>query len=527
MTFAELVVKFGSEGVGKLKSEIKEISQGFITAEKDANSFGNMVKSIAAGNILGGLISGLGQSIVDFGKSIFQAGIDAQSANARFEAFGLNATKTRDFLGKVAEASTLTSNQLNEMALQLHQAGFNINAVIPRLAKWADAIGGGSEKLQGMVRLLNLLRAGVKPDQDLLQSLGFSDILIKSGLKFDQGKLVGGIRPAIEAVMSEIDRMTGSIADKMGQTFEAKLASVTDVFDKMKETVGLQLLNMAAPWVDALKKTLSALVNSGVWKETLTSFFSYGIKASNNLVKGMTSEDNTSALVMFMSRILAVFGRLPGYIQVFADMAVKTFEYMANAISPLVEAMTASSADQMKGLLKNFVSNLTFGLVGADNKPKLGLDLSAEKARLNTINANVDAATIANYTKTMAALKKGGGVVGATGNALLDTATTGSGRDEAGGGSKHKEAKKAQEKQQKTLEMIESHTKQTSEATLRNMTYGGGMLAAQGISNVEMRGYNRVSSPQISASNDIVRGVEKLYKGFQVSNSLNINPRRA
>jgi len=75
--------------------------------------------------------------------------------------------------------------------------------------------------------------------------------------------------------------------------------------------------------------------------------------------------------------------------------------------------------------------------------------------------------------------------------------------------------------------MIESHTKQTSEATLRNMTYGGGMLAAQGISNTEMRGFGRVGSPQISASNDISRGVIKLIKGHQVTNSLNINPRRA
>jgi hypothetical protein len=92
---------------------------------------------------------------------------------------------------------------------------------------------------------------------------------------------------------------------------------------------------------------------------------------------------------------------------------------------------------------------------------------------------------------------------------------------------KEKEAKKARDKQQKALDLIENHTRQTSEATLRNLTYGGGMLAAQGISNVEIRGFGRVGSPQISASNDISRGVIKLLKGHQVANSLNINPRRA
>jgi len=84
------------------------------------------------------------------------------------------------------------------------------------------------------------------------------------------------------------------------------------------------------------------------------------------------------------------------------------------------------------------------------------------------------------------------------------------------------------EKQQKTLDLIESHTKQTSEATLRNMTYGGGMLAAQGISDLQLNGFRRgAGSPQISASNDINRGIEKLVRGFQVSNSLNVSFRRA
>lgn len=526
MTFAELIVKFATQGVEKVEASFKKVEQSMNNTSESARQM-SQIMSVALGNIASTAIQNLGQKLLDLGQSIITAGINAESARARFSAFGLDADKTTKFLGQVAEASTLTTNQLYDMTLQLKQAGFNIYAVIPRLAKWADAIGGGTEKLQGMVRLLNMLRAGVKPDQDLLQSLGFSDILVKAGLKFDEGKLVGGIRPAMEALMKEIDTMTGKIADKMANTFEAKWASVVDVFDKLKETIGLQLLNMAKPWVDALKTTLGALVSSGVWKDTLTSFFSYGIKASNNLVKGITSEDNTSVLVMFMAKILAVFGRLPAYIQVFADMTIKTFEYMAKAISPLVEAMTATGADQMKGLLKNFVSNLTFGLAGG-NEPTVKLDLSGEKSKLAEINANVERATISNYEKMMAAIKKGpSGIVKPEGAALDPNATIGSGRDAAGNKDKKTKAEKQIDKQTQHLKKIEDHTRVNAEATLRNLTYGGGLLAAQGISNVELQGMRRVGSPQISASNDISRGVVKLIRGYQSSNSLNINPRRA
>jgi hypothetical protein len=59
------------------------------------------------------------------------------------------------------------------------------------------------------------------------------------------------------------------------------------------------------------------------------------------------------------------------------------------------------------------------------------------------------------------------------------------------------------------------------------MTYGGGQLAAQGLSAVQMSSNRGVSSPQINASNDIVRGVEKIVRGYSNSNNLNFSFRRS
>ena len=82
-------------------------------------------------------------------------------------------------------------------------------------------------------------------------------------------------------------------------------------------------------------------------------------------------------------------------------------------------------------------------------------------------------------------------------------------------------------KQLKALQIIGENTKKQNELTLRNLTYGGGELAAQGLSAVERSGFRSVSSPQISASNDIVRGVEKIVRAYSNSNNLNFSFRRS
>jgi hypothetical protein len=91
-----------------------------------------------------------------------------------------------------------------------------------------------------------------------------------------------------------------------------------------------------------------------------------------------------------------------------------------------------------------------------------------------------------------------------------------------------KEKKKKQDKKSESLlGLIVQNTQKANELTLRNMTYGGGQLAAQGISQVQMASNRSVKSPQINASNDITRGVEKIVRGYTNSNNLNFSFRRS
>ena len=77
------------------------------------------------------------------------------------------------------------------------------------------------------------------------------------------------------------------------------------------------------------------------------------------------------------------------------------------------------------------------------------------------------------------------------------------------------------------LELIVQNTQKANELTLRNMTYGGGQLAAQGISAVQMSNYKSVASPRINATNDISRGVKKEVNATTNSNFLNFSARRS
>ena len=87
--------------------------------------------------------------------------------------------------------------------------------------------------------------------------------------------------------------------------------------------------------------------------------------------------------------------------------------------------------------------------------------------------------------------------------------------------------KKKKENQLKALQEIANNTKKANELTLRDLTYGGGQLAAQGLSRVEQTSARQVSSPQLNASNDIVRGVEKMIRMYSNSNNLNFSFRRS
>jgi hypothetical protein len=561
MTLAEAVVKFKSEGVDQVKSATDSVGKSLDSLSKKADNAGLSIKNIAAGNVVSTILTRLADGAFNLGQEVLQMGMSFQTTNAQFEALGMNANATRDFIGKVAAASTLTTKELTGLATSVQLSGFNIYRVLPAFAKLADLAGKDQDKLQGMVRLLNVLKTGARPDQELLQSLKMPTLLFDAGLKFNKGKLVGDIDQALEAVIKVIESKTKGVSGAMNKTFEASFSSLVDQFDRIKESLGVKILDWAKPWVDALTKVLSALTSGGVWDRTLNQFFQLGYKSNKELIDGITSKEGMNKIINFVGDLTAYIAFIPERLKNLFDNIIPIVK---NALDKLAED------PRIKGML------VTLEAIGkAAGKQEKGTSVyDAVKALykegslpFDTISGNYQALDpetrrlIENQRKYMDFQKQRGrgtksyedvsndivererkfaeqnkmilrGIVFGTGTSNYETG--GNIRlpgdklppreDDSSGKSK---TKKVVEKQASLLEMIVQNTQKANELTLRNLTYGGGQLAQQGISQVQMASNRSVKSPQISATNDISRGVEKMIRGYTNSNNLNFSFRRA
>jgi hypothetical protein len=558
MTLAEANVLFKSSGVDSVNRDIDSVGNKLDNTAKKAQNASVSIQNIAVGNIVGNILQSIGQKAYELGENIIQLGMNFQTTNAQFEALGMNATKTRDFIGDVAAASTLTTKELTGLAQSLQLSGFNIYKVLPAFAKLADLAGKDQDKLQGMVRLLNVLKTGARPDQELLQSLKMPTLLSEAGLKFNKGKLVGDINSALEAVIKVIESKTGKVSAAMNKTFEASFSSLVDQFDRIKETLGSKILDFIKPWVDALTKVLKALTDSKVWQDALNRFFNRGTESNKKFVDGITQGEGLKKITAFIADLLSQFAFIPEKMQII-------FKYMV----PVIKEFFANLSDDPT--IRGFLS--VFKKIGEMNDPKQerriqatsemqkkGLLTAAEGGRFR-MGSGIGF-TDTNVTKKidayLAAQKSQGSLKGMTGELAMAEERRRKVANEyeyrinrqleaAGKVNKDLDKFKNQrvlnpntklgddteidkpkkEKNTNLLEMIVQNTSKANELTLRNMTYGGGQLAAEGVSSVQMANYRTVSSPRINATNDINRGIKKEVNATIGSNFLNFSPRRS
>jgi hypothetical protein len=553
MTLAEANIKFTSTGSNEVKVQIEGVGKALDSTANKAEKASLSIMKIAAGNIVGNLLQRLSDSAFSLGKNVLEMGMNFQTTNAQFEALGMNASKTRSFISDVASASTLTTKELTSLAQSVQLSGFNIYRVLPAFAKLADLAGKDQDKLQGMVRLLNVLKTGARPDQELLQSLKMPTLLAEAGLKFDKGKLVGDINQALESVIKVIESKTGKVSAALGKTFEASFSSLVDQFDKIKETLGSKILDWLKPWVDSLRVVLQGMTSSGAWDRFLNQFFYYGEQANKKLKDGLLNKETLFAISDFITRILSNIAFLPARFEaIFKLIAPAVKEFFNNlkddptirgflAIFEKIGNINKAAADLEKykrtsqklfeeGVIRS-PNNLTRQeeqivkmqmkfderkATGAGSIATIQERMSRIDEQQRQFNAKEG---LKNRSAILGLMGKGLQVKG-TGNVTLPGTMLGDPTEV-------EKDKKVKEKQTRALDIIAINTQKANELTLRNMTYGGGVLASQGISEAQMARNRSVKSPQISATNDISRGVEKMIRSYNNSNNLNFSFRRA
>lgn len=428
------------------------------------------------------------------------------------------ATEILDFVRRLAEPSNFTTEQLANSAVQLEAFGLQSRRILPIIAQLGMAFGADSEKLRTLTDMFGRLSQGQMPDVQVMAGFGISKSkLMKEGIKFDaQGSLLSSTREVFAALEKIVQRDYGKIFDTMKNTGDAKLASLVDVFERLKIKIGDALAPLAKTVIDALSKVLSALEGTKILEE-MSRILTLPFRAMEKAITGGFSTNIEGALVTFVSSIISGFEEVNIQVALFIEQMARVGRIVNLVVTGkntewrqtgLIGQYVNTPA--MDKEMNDFAKNIAGFFAGGRPDKLFGSGFAGEGSRFTKRQQE-----IADRMKVQL------GEPGSNfGDLLKESKLFDYGKLE-------NPLKKESAKQTRQLELIQQNTKTQNELTLRNMTYGGGELAAQGISAVQMGGFRSVSSPQINASNDIVRGVEKIVRGYSNSNNLNFSFRRS
>jgi hypothetical protein len=430
-------------------------------------------------------------------KSTVESAFEVEQLQARLGALTTpeKATDILSFVRQLAEPSNFTTKQLAEASVQLEAFGLNSKRILPIMAQLGMAFGADAEKLRLLTDMFGRLSQGQLPDQQVMAQFGISKSkLMKEGVKFDsQGSLVSSTRSVMIAIEKIVTRDYGKIFDKMAQTGNAKLASLTDVFERLKVSIGQSLMDTAKNAISGMTNLLSAIERTGIMQKVAQSML-LPFQAIANV---FTGKDKS---VGNIQQTMATWAG--GLLAIFEEINIQT----ALFVEQFARAVQLAVAFQGGNLFK--VAELV---------PEMLKGARGQFAPSRAIQKGTDYSMM-----ILDELQKGTGGVDI--KDLIDKSKlTDFGKLE----DLLKNDKEKKDKSQRTLDLIQQNTKTQNEITLRNLTYGGGELAAQGLSAVQMSGFRSVSSPGINASNDIVRGVEKIVRGYSNSNNLNFSFKRS
>lgn len=439
-------------------------------------------------------------------RTTVQAAFNFEELRGRLAALTSDA-KSADilsFVRRLAEPSNFTTDQLANSAVQLEAFGLNAKRILPTIAQLGMAFGADAEKLRLLTDMFGRLSQGQLPDVQVMAQFGLSKSkLMKEGIKFDaQGSLVSSTREVFVAIEKIVNREYKKIFTEMATTGNAKLASVTDVFDRLKIQIGNSLMEASKNAIGHLTNLLTAIERTGIMEkvaqsmlvpfQALANVFTGKDKSIGNLQQTMASW--AGGLLAIFEEINIQTGLFVEQIARVTSLSMKTYtggnyiKFLAEKASLIQDILKGARGQFAPGRVVDKGSEYSMAILGQLKAGGPGTD----------INKLIDESKKTDFGKLENLLKP----------------------------EKDKD-KKDKEKAQKTLDLIQQNTKTQNEMTLRNLTYGGGQLAAQGISAVQMSGNRTVSSPQISASNDIVRGIEKIVRGYNNSNNLNFSFRRS
>ena len=551
MTLAEANVLFKSSGADKVKSDANEVS----------NSLGKLsTSSVAAAGAAGVALAAfvaLGAAIVTVGKYSAEQAIQFDSNIRGLAAYAENTNSLRAQVARLeqmAKAPGLGFDQLIQGVTRLEAAGFSAKQSEEALKQFGNAlalVGGQKSDLDGVALALTQIKSkGVISAEEINQiaervpqvrqamkaafGTASSEEIQKLGITANQ--FVDGITKSLE----KLPRATGGLQNA--------LDNIDDAFKKAGRTAGAGFFalfengpNLMGPMLDIIQQ-LATDINSVFATIAESEFFKTFQKNVKQLIEafkpflpyikdlfaviGIYITTWLNEVTVYLTRILRFWG------EVFKDPIKFIKEEFITLGEQIKVIFTNAFAKALDGIrfVTNAIDKVT-GLKLSDLIPKLETKPIPVTKTQVAVYENVKQFAGGNFAQNVA--KNLGEYFGSKSKYAdpMKNIQTGGKKPEIPDDPKQKDDKDKKKKQDKKseslLQLIVQNTQKANELTLRNLTYGGGQLASLGISQTQMANNRSVKSPQINASNDITRGVEKIVRGYANSNNLNFSFRRS
>lgn len=554
MTLAEANVIFKSQGADKVQADAKNVSSSL-----GQLSSASLAAAGAAGIALAAFTA-LGAAIVTVGKYSAEQAIQFDSNIRGLAAYAENTNSLRAQVARLeemAKAPGLGFDQLIQGVTRLEAAGFSAKQAEGALKQFGNAlalVGGSKSDLDGVALALTQIKSKGVVSAEEINQIAERVPQVRQAMKAAFGtasteeiqKL--GITATqfvdkITAEMAKLPRATGGLQNA--------LDNIDDAFKKAGRTVGagfFALFEKGPPIFNQLSASLQNVAEfiNQVFNTIAQSEMFQQIQ--RNISSIITSFQKLAPVFAFVFKaigavILGVINFITQRIAIFANVLAQVFTnpiaFIKNEFNALAQQIPAIFNNVLAGILNklksvvatvdkytgtNFAKNIPViaemkvqGPTAGQKAVGAALELATGKFSMNLLK---DVANAFGQTIDLKPLKD-----------PLDKIKTGGKQPVIPDDPKQKEDKekknKDAKKQESLLAIIAQNTKTANELTLRNMTYGGGQLAALGISQVQMANNRTVKSPQINASNDITRGVEKIVRGYTNSNNLNFSFRRS
>lgn len=403
-TAAQLIGRIRLEGVNQYVKSLLTAQGAQMRLSRAADVLNRSLLSITAGPLLALAGAAGAGSLIELGANAIHAAADFEQMRVTLEALTGSAETAAEkiaFMRQLAIPSTFTFTQLMEAGTQLEAFGLRIEKVLPLIAKLGGAFKADQIHLNELIRIFGEAQTGVLNARQLA-SFGLSrHELSLFGVEFDpHNKLLSSTKEVLDGLERLIEYRYGNILDKMANTTNAKLATLTDRWQESLRKIGFALIKTLTPMLERFTAFIDRLNTEG----GLDRFLSH---LGENLLKIVVVIGKVLTFILFAVAAIQLATRdfVGAFVTGLAAVGVMlgTRALVAN-LAPLFKAgqMGQSSAQA--------------GLVPQDLHPELGWTGNDALNLQSEIAANT--AETAHNTAKMLDLRKyalGGGPLGEIG----------------------------------------------------------------------------------------------------------------